>query len=56
MATLIAPSQSPPKTTTTVTNVESWYLESKVRLLLFDDSKLKKREGLEETLSLYTCR
>jgi hypothetical protein len=31
-------------------------LESKVGLLLFDDSKLKKREGLEETSSLYTYR
>jgi hypothetical protein len=30
-----------------ITNVDSWYLESEVRLLLFDDSKLKKRGGLE---------
>jgi len=25
-----------------VMNVDSWYLESEVRLLLFDDSKLRK--------------
>ena len=33
-----------------VTNVDSWYLKSEVRLLLFDDSKLKKRRGSEEDL------
>ncbi|KAI9760852.1 MAG: hypothetical protein M1840_002185 [Geoglossum simile] len=33
-----------------------WGLESKVGLLLFDNTKLKKRGGLEETSSLYTHR
>jgi hypothetical protein len=41
---------------TSVTNVESWCLESKVRLLLFDDSKLKRRGGLEGDLAFIYIR
>jgi hypothetical protein len=40
----------------TITNVESWCLESKVRLLLFDDSKLKRRGGLEGDLAFIYIR
>jgi hypothetical protein len=39
-----------------VTNVNSECMEYKVRLLLFDDSKLKRRGGLEGDLTFIYIR